>query len=286
MRKVNKPSEVPAVLQRRQAELKEQLVIKQPKFWKNKHYAQPTKKDLKEIYKNKCGFCERVLKEDQSYEGFTVEHFRPKSHYYWLALEWTNLFPLCRKCNKIKDDSFPTKNQSVQHPPINENGNIILSKCLADSEELLNEKPFYLHPEIDEPLDFFEVDKSGQFVAKSDLNGFDSQRANEMIDKFLGNQNLVNERKKPIQRIKNQLDSVVINFKEYCSENYTDREIKLAFFSLFKTLFTLGDKEQEFSLVGYYMNENFEDFFLEEYEFGEQELIKYAYSLFLEENAP
>jgi hypothetical protein len=37
------------------------------------------------------------------------------------------------------------------------------------------------------------------------------------------------------------------------------------------------------ALVGYYMNENFDEFFLDEYEPNVQELIKYAYSLFLKE---
>ncbi len=283
MRKVNKTNEVPTALQRRQADLKEQLVIKKPKFWKNKHYAQPTKKDLKEIYKNKCGFCEKILQKSQSQEGFTVEHFRPKSHYYWLALEWTNLFPLCRKCNDVKDNDFPTKNTKIQFPPIDEDGNLVLSKCLSNSEELLNEKPFYLHPEIDEPLDFFEVSKNGQFFPKSNLKGFELQRAEVMIEKFLGKENLENERKEHIKSIKTRLTNEVMNFLEYSSKNYTDTEIKLSFFALFKTLFALGDEEKEFSLVGYYMNKNFEGFFLEEYEPNVQELIKYAYSLFLEE---
>ncbi len=283
MRKIDKPSGVPAALQRRQAELKEELLTKQPKFWKNKHYAQPTKKDLKEIYENKCGFCETILKQDESNKGFTIDHFRPKTNYYWLALEWTNLFPLCKKCNKIKDDNFPTKNAKIQSPPIDENGNFILSKCLATSEELLKEQPLYLHPEIDEPLNFFRVNKDGKFFPKSDINDFDLERANEMINKFLGKENLENERKEHIENITNYLRKETSNFLEYCSEDYTDREIRLSFFSVFKTIFSLGDKKQEFSLVGYYMNENFDKFFLDEYELSVQELIKYAYRLFLEE---
>ncbi len=235
MRKVNKPSEVPAALQRMQALIKEELETEKHNFkWKNKHYSQPIKKDLQKIYYNKCGFCEIILQESKSSEGFTVEHFRPKSDYYWLGAEWTNLFPLCVKCNKKKDKNFPTKNQKVQNPPFDENGSFILSRCLANSDELLNEQPVYLHPEIDEPLAFFEVNKSGQFLPKSDLEGFDLLRANKMITTFLGVEFLENKRKKQIELLKKQLRNVVTNFLKYCSENYTQREIKLSFFSFLK----------------------------------------------------
>lgn len=53
-------------------------------------------KILKELYHEKCAFCE------QKAEVLAVEHFRPKSIYYWLAYSWDNLLLACQKCNSHK----------------------------------------------------------------------------------------------------------------------------------------------------------------------------------------
>jgi hypothetical protein len=76
---------------------------------------------LKDLYHNKCAYCESPEFEPQ------IEHYRPKkglmkknsalewkkvtTHkgYYWLCYEWSNLVPTCSKCNGFrgKGTKFP-----------------------------------------------------------------------------------------------------------------------------------------------------------------------------------
>lgn len=61
-----------------------------------------------------CAYCESDLSSDD----FDVDQFRPKSvasgqkdrtdhrHYSWLAYEWDNLYPTCRRCNVFKTNKF------------------------------------------------------------------------------------------------------------------------------------------------------------------------------------
>jgi 5-methylcytosine-specific restriction endonuclease McrA len=87
---------------------------RQPAF---KLYRLPQTKDLlHELFHGKCAFCESPIGVVSSPD---IEHFRPKSRaigldgtveepgYWWLAAEWTNLFPACPHCNR------PTQHQAA-----------------------------------------------------------------------------------------------------------------------------------------------------------------------------
>ncbi len=50
----------------------------------------------------KCCYCEKV--EERS--GNDVEHYRPKSIYWWLTFTWTNLMYACEQCNSKKNARF------------------------------------------------------------------------------------------------------------------------------------------------------------------------------------
>ena len=56
--------------------------------------------ELDKIYNNKCAYCESRVEE------LHVEHFRPKSIYYWLSYSWDNLMLCCPSCNKQKNNEF------------------------------------------------------------------------------------------------------------------------------------------------------------------------------------
>lgn len=59
----------------------------------------------------KCAFCECYL----PLKYHDVEHFRPKSHYYWLGHDWKNLLFSCERCNRsYKKTIFPLAVGSVQ----------------------------------------------------------------------------------------------------------------------------------------------------------------------------
>lgn len=63
---------------------------------------------LQELFGLRCGYCEANYSVTGNLE---VEHYRPKSHYYWLAAEWSNLLPSCNKCNNGKRARFPLQDQ-------------------------------------------------------------------------------------------------------------------------------------------------------------------------------
>ncbi|MCK6516181.1 hypothetical protein L6R46_14135 [Myxococcota bacterium] len=69
-------------------------------LWKAQHY--------------KCCFCEyreRLTNRD-------LEHFRPKSVYWWLAWSWENLLFSCDHCNRYhKNDQFPLRHEAHRLRP-------------------------------------------------------------------------------------------------------------------------------------------------------------------------
>jgi len=111
-----------------------------------------TRTKLADIYKNKCGYCERYSHIP------TIDHHRPKGRvtgpqnnaegYYWLIYEWTNLVPACKDCNSssYKFDKFPIANGRVNRPP-KIGGNINYTLLNYDSNHHIPEKPLILHPE-------------------------------------------------------------------------------------------------------------------------------------------
>ncbi len=63
------------------------------------------KSDLFAMQHRKCCYCEK-LQEQAKYRD--VEHFRPKSRYWWLAWTWDNLLFACVDCNReYKREQFP-----------------------------------------------------------------------------------------------------------------------------------------------------------------------------------
>jgi uncharacterized protein (TIGR02646 family) len=63
------------------------------------------KPELAAMQDNKCCYCEK-REEQAKYRD--VEHYRPKSVYWWLAWTWENLLFSCVDCNREhKRDRFP-----------------------------------------------------------------------------------------------------------------------------------------------------------------------------------
>ncbi len=70
----------------------------------------PVKVALEKLFYDKCAYCESKM---TATSDWNVEHFRPKGRvaergdhpgYYWLAYEWTNLYPSCQHCNQRRKD--------------------------------------------------------------------------------------------------------------------------------------------------------------------------------------
>lgn len=71
------------------------------------------KKALLESSYEKCAYCECSIVDESKY--MEVEHFRCKSAYEELVVEWCNLLPSCKRCNVAKGD-HDVANEPIVNP--------------------------------------------------------------------------------------------------------------------------------------------------------------------------
>lgn len=129
------------------------------------------KKQLFIETKGKCAYCEantQVVAHDD------VEHYRPKSIYWWLAYCYENYLVSCAICNEVyKRDQFPTKKdatvQGKNLSQITDQELEILASVLNPDpfeeaeglgfnefkEALQKEEALLINPYLDNPEDFF-----------------------------------------------------------------------------------------------------------------------------------
>ena len=151
--------------------LRNQRSIKQGILEKHKFDSDVWKKAKKQLLKetfDKCAYCEAPTAVIAYGD---VEHYRPKSKYWWLAYCVDNYLVSCAICNqRFKKDKFFFKNSKMRGPIIRSNTTdkrlSTLSENLVpdplDSRQVstfLNlhrqESPFLINPYIDEPEEFF-----------------------------------------------------------------------------------------------------------------------------------
>lgn len=141
------------------------------KKWKSTFWKQ-SKDQLLAESNNKCAYCEtptRVVTYGD------VEHFRPKSVYWWLAYSYENYLPSCGACNQeYKKDFFEIKDQTkrlkgitvadslsdndlaaiaptLTVDPVNDADGLPLDKHI---KEMKSEKPLLINPYFDDPAKF------------------------------------------------------------------------------------------------------------------------------------
>lgn len=150
------------------------------------------KDELKKDTHNKCAYCEAPT----SVVAYgDVEHFRPKSKYWWLAYCYDNFLVSCQLCNqKFKGAKFPKKNAKLKSPvSIRKNtaDAFIQSKKGQLAPDPLNatdvaafklmhltERPFLVNPYFEKPENFYawEADDSlrqVKLIAKPGLSDGD-----------------------------------------------------------------------------------------------------------------
>lgn len=69
------------------------------------------KKSLLASSHNKCAYCECSLDEESKY--MEIDHFKHKDFYPELVVEWDNLIPSCKRCNRSKWDHDVSKKQII-----------------------------------------------------------------------------------------------------------------------------------------------------------------------------
>lgn len=138
--------------------------FKVPSKWKL------AKKQLLEESSGKCAFCECEI---PSHQHGDVEHYRPKSIYWWLAYTIDNFLLSCEICNQRKSNTFDIRNERISCgdlPILNDLQSMdsfvtkyVLNPSSADFDDLpiglkklkLIESPQLLNPYIDEVEKYF-----------------------------------------------------------------------------------------------------------------------------------
>lgn len=131
----------------------------------------PAKGQLKRESNGKCAYCDAST--DTVAHG-DVEHFRPKSLYWWLAYCYDNYLFACQICNQtFKGNNFPVPGPRLVEPPmppVKPTGQALddLVDALALEAETLDDLHFtglwgpeagdLVNPYLEDPADLFEYD--------------------------------------------------------------------------------------------------------------------------------
>lgn len=100
-----------------------------------------------------CAYCGSPI----DCAGSPIDHFRPRTLYWWLTWSWENLWVTCDVC-QIKGGTFDLEDDAMRLPP----------PTLADHEpafELWRERPLLLDPAVDDPTEHLcvEPDHDGRW---------------------------------------------------------------------------------------------------------------------------
>ena len=198
-------------------------------------------------YKGKCAYCERICKAD-------IEHYRPKkgvtgeTHdgYYWLCYEWTNLIPACITCNRegAKHNLFPILGARVEEPSFLDDEELDLDRFKAANQPLINEVPYLLHPEVDEPEDYFEFEIDEGFKGIRIVGIDDEERGKRTIEICkLNRQELQLDRK--INVIDDFTDAVRGVFAKLANGRINEDRLLMSLEDLIEGLFEKADNEDK-----------------------------------------
>lgn len=180
------------------------------------------KDELSVLYNNKCAFCETDITAG-SYNH--IEHYRPKSIYYWLAYSWDNLLLSCPKCNIKKSDNFEISNQDRANYSNEELADLHNKTSDYDSFE----KPKLINPEqfSDEQLKtHFTFNEKGSIKAQTtemeytvnlcDLNRDTLIRKRfSILKEYVEYYNLSSKKTEQLQIIITKLEKSIENNEEY-----------------------------------------------------------------------
>ena len=127
-----------------------------------------TKKQLLRETHNKCAYCES---HTTAIAFGDVEHYRPKSIYWWLAYVYDNYLASCSICNQqFKSNAFEFSGPKMRGPVIRSNTTDARIQTLAENfvpnpldagevadfeQSHLDEAPLIPNPYIDDPEEAF-----------------------------------------------------------------------------------------------------------------------------------
>jgi uncharacterized protein (TIGR02646 family) len=148
-------------------------------YGKGLYKSKSVQEKLNEIYHYKCAYCERDISDDDKH----IEHYRPKSRYYWLAYSWDNLLLCCSRCNKAKGDKFQTIHCSMLY------GNEPFSEIhILGKQYDIQELPKSINPEREDILDEIIFDRDAKMTSLNKrlvytIDELCSLNRNELVEK-------------------------------------------------------------------------------------------------------
>lgn len=195
----------------------------------NSRYKQSdTQIALKDIYNNKCAFCEQ--KVEQSH----VEHYRPKSKYCWLTYSWDNLLIACSTCNGHKGNEFEilgTKAIFTNNP-----ANLKAIHVSSNTYDR-GEQPKMVNPEVTDPAGKIQFQRSG-LVESNDVRFAYTIETCKVDRKFLND-----ERRKIINVFKRDVKSAIAD-----NDSTEDQEAEIG---VLVRKFIRDAKDEEFEFLAF-----------------------------------
>jgi hypothetical protein len=161
----------------------------------------PAKAALKQDTYGKCAYCEAPTSVVAHGD---VEHFRPKSIYWWLAFCFDNYLYSCQICNQsFKGDNFPVFGVQQAAPempaalPQGEMLETLLGQLTHDPQFLSDatlqerwgpEEAHLVHPYLEDPARLFryEVDGANEEIWIRSAGSERADRAMEASERYLG----------------------------------------------------------------------------------------------------
>jgi uncharacterized protein (TIGR02646 family) len=224
---------------------------------------------LKQIYYEKCAYCESYIKNDFG----DIEHFRPKNRlknedtkcdksysYYWLSFSWSNLIPSCKRCNGKKSSCF----------------DILGTRASYDSEKLddLNfktaeyndlEQPKLLHPEYDTFEDKICFNARGKIISKDERVKYTVKVCD------LNRENLIRSRGVILTKFIDNLLEQYIGYEAFINKHNDFDEALKKFEFIIKEFCKQAHKKYEYSLIIKYTINNFESIINQNIEYEDEE---------------
>ncbi len=230
------------------------------------------KSALTEIYHHKCAYCETKTE-------IGIDHYRPKSKYYWIPLEWSNILPVCIRCNLAKGATFPLaiEAQRVNSPQQDR------KEWRADSRTFLAENPLFLNPEIDEPSEHLAYYADGRVYGLT-------ERGKATIQVLGLNRNdLLQKRQDLIHRYAQGFNNAITVMKQLKNDAFNAENqvvIKLLLGQTIEQIRANTTEESEFAGLHRFILENLGDFFVQTLEDDttgfNKEALKTGFALFFD----
>jgi len=201
---------------------------------------------LKEIYHQKCAFCESKLTNDYG----DIEHYRPKNKsekeskdcdkgksYYWLAFGWDNLLPACKRCNGKKSNCFDIDGEYKEYE-----GESLEDLHLVTQKYNEVEKPKLIHPEYD------RFEKDIVFDSEGKMRSDNERVAYTIRVCDLNRENLVGSREEIVTDFISKLNRHLLTFDKVFNGNNLEECLEYFKVSI-EDFCKESRKEYEYSLI-------------------------------------